>query len=104
MNSYSFPPVDDLIAYLKRVDYQRIWNAIITIVLFTAALIYILIQRFSVWYQNGGNDSIKETYAKVLQLLSVFYAWSRDRAIPALKNTVESVSDTCQAWQDLVTV
>lgn len=94
MNSYSFPPADDLLSYLSKVDYQKLWNRILSAILFTGALIYVLITRLSVWYQNGGQESIQQRYIQSRELFSLFILWLCDDAIPALRSLYKVSKET----------
>ena len=105
MNSYSFPPADDLLSYLSEVDYQKLWNRILTVILFTGALIYVIYTRLSVWYQNGGKESIEKRYNQSRELFSLFILWLCDDAIPAIRSFYKMSREAiAEARQRLTTV
>jgi hypothetical protein len=104
MNSYSFPPADDLISILSKIDYQKLWNQFVTVLIYTGAIIYVLYTRTLDWYQNGGKESIDQTIHKLHEILSLIILWIRIDAYPTLKNAWQSVAETYQNWQQLVTV
>lgn len=104
MNSYSFPPADDLMSYLSKVDYQKLWNRILTVILFTGALFYVLFTRLSVWYQNGGKESIQKRYIQSRELFSAFILWLSDDAIPALRSLYKMIQETIRQARQAVTL
>ena len=78
MNSYSFPPADDLISVLKKINYQKLWYQFVTIILYTVAIVHVLYSR----YQNGGKESLQWLYEIPILCID----WIRYSAYPTLKN------------------
>jgi len=104
MFAQSFPPADDLIAQLSKVEYKKHLQQFVTVILTIAAVVYVLAQKFIEWYQNGGKDATVQVITKVWNFLQVCYTWMRDQGYPALINFAQSVKETYKAWSDLVTV
>lgn len=62
MNSYAFPPVDDALSVISRVDYNKLWNQF---VILTATAVAIIVgttvwfyNRVRQWYTNGGKEQV----------------------------------------------
>ena len=62
MNSYAFPPVDDALSVISRVDYNKLWNQFVmltatvdAIIVGTAVWFY---NRARHWYQAGGKEQV----------------------------------------------
>lgn len=62
MNSYSFPPADDLISVVSEIDYNKLFNQF---VMLTATALAIIVgttvwfyNRVRQWYQAGGKEQV----------------------------------------------
>ena len=62
MNSYSFPPADDLISVVSEIDYNKLFNQF---VMLTATALAIIVgttvwfyNRARQWYQAGGKEQV----------------------------------------------
>ena len=62
MNSYSFPPADDLISVVSEIDYNKLFNQF---VILTATALAIIVgttvwfyNRARQWYQAGGKEQV----------------------------------------------
>lgn len=102
--SNSFPPADAAVEYLKKIDYKKHWNNFVTLILFIAAVSYVLAQKIHQWWQNGGSESTIQLLQKVQNILEVCYSWIVNQAIPEVKNTYKKAQDTYKNWEALVTV
>jgi hypothetical protein len=102
--TYSFPPADNLIQQLSKIEYKKHLNnymdIVETVVMLVAAVCYVLFEKFVEWYQNGGKESTIQTVQKVWNILQVCYTWSAPKVMQFLK----SVHETYKNWSDLVTV
>lgn len=58
VSNYSFPPVDDLISKLSKVNYQKLYQQFVTAVLFVGAVFVVVYSKFMEWYRNGGSEAI----------------------------------------------
>jgi hypothetical protein len=96
MNSYSFPPADDLMMQLQKINYQKLWNQFVTVLIYTAAIVYVIYNRTSIWYQNGGKESIIQNLNNLHKILILIINWFHSFST--------SVTQTYQNWQQLVTV
>ena len=104
MFSQSFPPADHLITELSKIEYKKHLNNLITVILTIAAVVYVLSQKVSEWYQNGGKDSTVRIIQKIRKILSVCYTWVRSEGYPALTDLMGKITQTYQNWEGLVTV
>jgi hypothetical protein len=108
MFAQSFPPVDHLITTLSKIEYKKHFNnymdIVETIVLYVSAVSYVLFQKVSEWYQNGGKDSTIQLIQKIRNFLAVCYTWIRSEGYPKLKNLMNKIIQTYQDWKGLVTV
>jgi hypothetical protein len=108
MQTTAFPPLHSLIQFLMSVDYKKHLNnfmdLIETIVLYVLAVSYVIYQKVSEWYKNGGKDFTIQTIKKVRNFLSVSYTWVRSEGYPKLIKFVDNVMETYTAWKGLVTV
>jgi hypothetical protein len=104
MFAQSFPPADHLITELSKIDYKKHLKNLITIILTIAAVVYVLSQKVSEWYQNGGKDSTVQLIQKVRNFLTVCYTWVRSEGYPALTDLMGKITQTYQNWEGLVTV
>lgn len=102
--SYGFPPADDLIQQLFKINYKKHLNNLITIILTIAAVVYVLSQKFVQWYSEGGKDSILQIIKKGWNFLTVCYTWIVSKGYPALMNFMGKIQQTYQDWKGLVTV
>lgn len=75
-----------------------------TIVLYAIAVSYVIAQKVSEWYNNGGKDATIQTIKKIRNFLSVCYTWVRIEGYPQLIKFVDNVMQTYAAWKGLVTV
>jgi len=62
VNSYAFPPVDDALSVISRVDYNKLLNQF---VMLTATVLAIIVgttvwfyNRARQWYQAGGKEQV----------------------------------------------
>jgi hypothetical protein len=64
METANFPPLDDAINALKKVDYVKLGEQIlflaVTIVAFVVAVVSYAWTALQLWYEDGGKDRIKE--------------------------------------------
>lgn len=108
LSTPSFPPADDLLAYLKQVDYQKhlrnFINVVIICVCYLAAVVSAVVQRSARWYRNGGKIRIRKAYQTGVKLLQDCYLWVRCVLYPEMLIFADEVKQTYRAWQDLVTV
>ena len=61
----SFPPADALVAKLQKIEYRKIANQIVTVIMFAAAIVQVLFELAQAWWLNGG----KEQTAKVVAFI-----------------------------------
>ena len=62
MNSYSFPPADDLISVISEIDYNKLIRQFVMLTATVAAIIVgttvWFYNRARQWYNNGGKEQI----------------------------------------------
>jgi len=46
-HSAAFPPIDDAIEAISRIDYDKLFNKFVTVCLFTIAIIQVIFERIS---------------------------------------------------------
>jgi hypothetical protein len=46
-HSAAFPPIDDAIETISRINYKELFNKFVTVCLFTIAIVHAIIQRIS---------------------------------------------------------
>ncbi len=102
--SNSFPPADAAVEYLKKIDYKKHWNNFVTLILFIAAVSYVLAQKVHQWWKNGGQESTIQLLQKIQNILQVCYTWAVTEAFPWVKNTYKKAQETYKNWEALVTV
>lgn len=95
MNTPSFPPLDDAISYLSKVDWHKQLQRIIMIVAFVAAVVTVVANRLAQWYTNGGKSQIVTVYNNFILGCHLVYNWIRQVAIPnatlTLNQTIDSI-------------
>jgi len=108
MSTASFPPVDDLISVLSKIEYKKhfynLINVCIVFVAVSVAIVSFICTKTAQWYKNGGKDLIQKTYAQVKDLCIICYLWIRCEGYPKLVRFSDDVKQTYQNWQYLVTV
>jgi hypothetical protein len=94
MFSYSFPPVDDFISFMKSQDwishYHRFMNFMITMCAFVVVFYEVLLNT---WKQNNCTDRcihgwnlVKEIAIEIWKVLHVGYTYTRQTLIPQVIN------------------
>jgi hypothetical protein len=86
----SFPPADALVAMLRKIEYRKIANQIVTVALFAAAIAQVLFERAQVWWLNGG----KEQTVKVVNFVAEYSKAAFTVAIP---NTISFAKEVKNA-------
>lgn len=108
MFTYSFPPADDLISNLTKIEYKKhtrtFINACITIAALIAAIVTVIVQRCAQWYAQGGKDDLRKAYKNLRNFLDLCYTWIVCEGYPNTVKMIHSVQQTYHAWKDLVTV
>lgn len=108
MFAQSYPPADNLIQQLSTIEYKKHLNTFMdiieTIVLYVSAVSYVIYQKVSQWYQNGGKDSTIQLIQKIRNFLEVCYLWIRCEGYPGMMQFFQDVQQTYRAWMHLVTV
>lgn len=104
MFTQSFPPADNLIQQLSKIEYKKLYNQFVTIILTIAAVVYVLSQKIAEWYSEGGKDLIVQTIKKVWNFLQICYIWIHSEGYPQLIKFTDKVLETYDSWKNLVTV
>jgi hypothetical protein len=94
MNNPSFPPADDAIAYLSKVDWHKQLQRIIIVLAFIAAVVTVLSQRVAQWYNNGGKEQIVTTYNNLVLGSMMLYDWTVSEAIPTAQLNTNRLIDS----------
>lgn len=94
MNTPSFPPFDDAITYLSKVDWHKQLQRIIIVVAFVAAVVTIVAQRVAQWYNNGGKEQIVTVYNNLVLGSMMLYDWMVREAIPTAKLNTNRLIDS----------
>lgn len=100
----SFPPADAMIQQLIKIDYKKLFDQFLTVILTIAAISYVIAEKFVQWYRNGGKDATIQLLIKVRNFLQVCYTWIVSEGYPELKKFVDNVKQTYDAWTGLVTI
>lgn len=90
----SFPPLDDAISYLSKVDWHKQMQRIIMIVAFIAAIITVAYEKLMAWYNNGGKDQIVTVYNNFILGCHLVYNWVISEAIPNAKLMINRATDS----------
>ena len=94
MNSPSFPPADDALAYLAEVDWNKQAMRVFTSIAYVVAFVYVIGQRIGQWYYNqGGKDRIVNYYNNLTTGAVFVYDWSRQTAIPFIMLIINRIVD-----------
>jgi hypothetical protein len=108
MFTASFPPVDDLIGNLSKIEYKKHLNTLIHVVAFIAAvcvgIVSFIWKNASKWYQEGGKDDLRKVYKTIRNFCETVSIWVRVKGYPGMIQFFQEVQHTYRAWKDLVTV
>ena len=95
----SFPPADDLIAYLKQVDYVKHYNnfmdAVVVFCVYVAVIATVIRNK---WQENDCTERLQLFALKVADYVKIAYAWIVNVFIPECKSFY---SDTCSLYNTL---
>jgi hypothetical protein len=80
---YSFPPVDDTLALLRKVDWRRVaYNIVMTLVTITAVIIAVLqwgIKTYRQWQADHGEEfamSFTQYCGKLINAIDTIANWN----------------------------
>ena len=90
----SFPPTDDLIAYLAEIDYKKHLNnfmdVVVTVCAIVAAIATVIAQK---WQQYDCTERLQLFVLRSIELAKTFYAWVTTVFVPFVK----SFYDDCRS-------
>ena len=90
----SFPPTDDLFAYLQQIDYKKHYNnfmdAVVVFCAFVAAVATVIRDK---WQQYDCTERLQLFVLRVIELAKTFYAWVMNVFVP----NVKSFYDDCRS-------
>lgn len=108
MITASFPPVDDLIINLSKIEYKKHLNQLIHVAAFIAAvcvgIVSFIWKNLAQWYKEGGKDDLQKAYNNAQQICSICILWIRVEGYPFAVKSYHGLMQTYRAWCDLVTV
>lgn len=108
MFTTSFPPADDLIGTLSKIEYKKHLNQLIHAVAFVCAIcvgvVSFIWKNASEWYQKGGKDDLRKAYKILRNFCETVILWIRIEGYPGMIQFFQEVQQTYRAWKDLVTV
>lgn len=108
MFTTSFPPVDDLIDTLTKIEYNKhlrnFTNVCIIFAACVAAVVSVICTRVAQWYRKGGKDDLQKAYNNCKNVVVDSYIWIRCEGYPELLKFRDDLQQTYLAWKDLVTV
>lgn len=90
--SKSFPPADALVAYLRQVDYQKLYNQFVSFVVVAAAFVaavYAVLRTKWVEYDCTERCQIAALYVKETAIK--LYNWVREVFVPFMIETANDV-------------
>lgn len=90
----AFPPVDDAIVYLSKVDWHKQMQRIIIVLAFVAAVATVIWDKVSQWYNNGGKEQIVTVYNNFVLGCMMVYDWTVSEAIPNAKLALNRTTDS----------
>ena len=94
--SPSFPPVDALLANLRKVDYVKHLNSFMDFVesacLIIAAICIILARK---WRQHKVTEKLQISAAFVIVALMIIFDYLKETAWPIMKQTTQTVWKIC---------
>jgi hypothetical protein len=88
MNTFDlgFPPVDALLGQLSKIEYKKrakqFMNASITILVWTAAIITILIAKYQ---EHNGSVRLHQAWQNLVVGVMISYKWVIDTLVPECK-------------------
>ena len=97
--SYSFPPVDALISFLRGVNYRKHYNSFMDFVesacLIIAAICIIIAQK---WREHKVTEKLRTVAGFVIVALAIVFAWVKETVWPIVRQNAQNV------WRFLYTV
>ena len=90
----AFPPVNDAISYLSKVDWNKHMQRIIVVVAFVAAVITVAYEKAQQWYNNGGKEQIVSIYNNFILGSMMVYDYITSKAIPNAKLALNRTTDS----------
>ena len=90
----AFPPVDDAISYLSKVDWNKHVQQMIMFATFVAAVVYVIYTKIAEWYTNGGKEQIVTVYDNFIFGCQLVYDWFTSDIIPDVKLAMNRVTDS----------
>jgi hypothetical protein len=86
MSTLGFPPIDDAIHQLSKIEYkkhlQTFVNVLVTISAFVAAVYTVLAAKYQ---EHDGNQKLQQLWQNLILGIKISYEWIRDTLLPECK-------------------